>query len=71
MLADLVWSKVEGWHNKIDRVAVIPFARVNDFVKGESKNKDCPSRFHVEARRRRRPEMTCKPKVDGILEYIL
>nr|POF14554.1 hypothetical protein CFP56_36728 [Quercus suber] len=24
-----------------------------------------------EARRQRRPEMTCKPKVDGILEYIL
>ncbi|KAM3702457.1 hypothetical protein ACJW31_04G027100, partial [Castanea mollissima] len=69
--ADLVWSKVEGWRDKIDRVALIPFARVNDFVKGESENKDCPSRFHVEARRRRRPEMTCKPKVDGILEYIL
>ena len=68
---DVAWSKVEGWHNKINRVVIIPFARVNDFVKGESENKDCPSRFHVEARRRRLPEMTCKPKVDGILEYIL
>ena len=68
---DVAWSKVEGWHNKINRVVIIPFARVNDFVKGESENKDCSSRFHVEARRQRSPYMTCKPKVDGILEYIL
>ncbi|KAL1329607.1 hypothetical protein HN51_046726 [Arachis hypogaea] len=69
--ADLVWSKVEGWHDKLDRVALIPFARVDDFVRGESNNKECPTRFHVEARRRRRPSMPLKPKVDGILEYIL
>lgn len=68
---DLVWSKVEGWHDKLDRVALIPFLRVDDFVRGESANKDCPTRFHVEARRRRPPSMSYKPKVDGILEYIL
>ncbi|KAF8380545.1 hypothetical protein HHK36_028032 [Tetracentron sinense] len=49
----------------------MPIARVDDFVRGESSNKDCPARFHVEARRRRPPEMPYKPKVDGILEYIL
>ncbi|KAK9923327.1 hypothetical protein M0R45_031752 [Rubus argutus] len=69
--AELVWSKVEGWRDKKDRVAVIPFARVDDFVRGESSNKECPTRFHVEARRRRQPKTNCKPKVDGILEYIL
>ncbi|XP_010053258.2 uncharacterized protein LOC104441745 isoform X1 [Eucalyptus grandis] len=69
--ADLVWSKVEGWRDNIDRVALIPYARVDDFVRGESSNKDCPSRFHVEARRKRPLEMAYKPKVDGILEYIL
>ncbi|KAL1330498.1 hypothetical protein AAHE18_12G113800 [Arachis hypogaea] len=69
--ADLVWSKVEGWHDKLDRVALIPFARADDFVRGESNNKECPTRFHVEARRRRHPSMPLKPKVDGILEYIL
>ncbi|CBI29086.3 unnamed protein product, partial [Vitis vinifera] len=69
--AEIVWSKVEGWRDNIDRVALIPFARVDDFVRGESANKDCPTRFHVEARRRRPPEMPYKPKVDGILEYIL
>lgn len=68
---DLVWSKVEGWRDKLDRVALIPFARVDDFVRGESSNKDCPTRFHVEARRRRSTNSSYKPKVDGILEYIL
>ncbi|KAI8028329.1 hypothetical protein LOK49_LG02G00805 [Camellia lanceoleosa] len=68
---DIVWTKVEGWRDNIDRVALIPFARVDDFVRGESSNNDCPTRFHVEARRRRPPEMPYKPKVDGILEYIL
>ncbi|CAL9193841.1 unnamed protein product [Musa hybrid cultivar] len=69
--ADIVWSRVEGWREKMDRLALIPFSRVNDFVRGESNNKECPTRFHVEARRRRPPEMAYKPKVDGILEYIL
>ncbi|KAL5550080.1 hypothetical protein UlMin_000256 [Ulmus minor] len=69
--ADIVWSKVEGWRDNIDRVALIPFARVDDFVRGESNNKNCPTRFHVEARRRRSPTAPYKPKVDGILEYIL
>lgn len=69
--ADLVWSTVEGWHENIDRVALIPYVRVDDFVRGESNNKECPTRFHVEARRKRTLKTSCKPKVDGILEYIL
>ncbi|CAN6180718.1 unnamed protein product [Urochloa humidicola] len=69
--ADIMWSMVEGWKDSMDRLALIPYSRVNDFVRGESNNKDCPTRFHVEARRRRPPTMNCKPKVDGILEYIL
>lgn len=68
---DLVWSRVGGWREKIDRLALIPFSRVNDFVRGEANNKECPTRFHVEARRRRPLEMGYKLKVDGILEYIL
>ncbi|GFQ03851.1 hypothetical protein PHJA_002528900 [Phtheirospermum japonicum] len=69
--SDLVWSRAEGWCDKMDRVAKIPFARVDDFVRGESNNKDCPTRFHVEARRRRYAKTRCKLKVDGILEYIM
>ncbi|XP_019190053.1 PREDICTED: uncharacterized protein LOC109184506 isoform X1 [Ipomoea nil] len=69
--SDIVWSKVEGWRDNIDRVALIPYARVDDFVRGESANKECPTKFHVEARRRRTAQTSYKPKVDGILEYIL
>lgn len=69
--AEIVWSRVEGWRETMDRLALIPFSRVNDFVRGESNNKECPTRFHVEARRRRSPEIANKLKVDGILEYIL
>ncbi|KAJ8526736.1 hypothetical protein K7X08_029213 [Anisodus acutangulus] len=69
--AELVWSKVEGYRDNIDRVALITFARVDDFVRGESASKECPRRFHVEARRRRPAETIYKPEVDGILEYIL
>ncbi|KAM2017101.1 hypothetical protein EV2_048420 [Malus domestica] len=69
--SDLVWSKVEGWRDKKDRVALIPFPRVDDFLRGESSSKECPTKFHVEARRRRQPKTPYKPKVDGILEYIL
>ncbi|KAG7543048.1 Zinc finger SWIM-type [Arabidopsis thaliana x Arabidopsis arenosa] len=69
--ADLVWSKVEGYRDNIDRLALIPYTRVDDFVRGESSNKDCPTSFHVEARRRKAKGKKYKPKVDGILEYIL
>jgi len=73
---DLVWSKVEGWNHKIDRVARIPFARVGDFVRGESNNKECPASFYVSATRPKRggrqsPSKPFKQKVDGTLEYIL
>lgn len=69
--SDLVWSKVDGWRDGIDRVSLIPSARLDDFIRGESNNKECPTRFHVEARRRRPPQASYKPKVDGVLEYIM
>lgn len=68
---DLVWSKIEGHCDNLDRLALIPFPRVDDFVRGEANNKDCPTRFHVEARRTRSTKVPYKPKVDGILQYIL
>ncbi|CAI9115714.1 OLC1v1016700C1 [Oldenlandia corymbosa var. corymbosa] len=68
---DLVWSNVEGCGDKIDRISRIPFGRVDDFVRGESANEDCPTRFHVEARRINRSELNRKHKVDATLEYIL
>ncbi|CAN8324381.1 unnamed protein product [Cochlearia groenlandica] len=68
---DIVWSKIEGYRDNIDRLALIPYSRVDDFVRGESSNKDCPTSFHVEARRRKTKEQKYKAKVDSILEYIL
>ncbi|RXH68418.1 hypothetical protein DVH24_030751 [Malus domestica] len=31
--SDLVWSKVEGWRDKKDEVAIISFPRVDDFLR--------------------------------------
>ncbi|KAK9095881.1 hypothetical protein Sjap_021378 [Stephania japonica] len=66
--ADLEWSKVEGWSDNIEKVAFIPFDRVDDFLNGESANKDYPTRFYVEARRRGH---SSKEKVDGVLEFTM
>lgn len=69
--SQLNWVKVVGGRQGGDDVALIPFARVEDFVKGESSNADCPASFRIESRRRRREGSTSKPRVDGYLEYTL
>ncbi|GJY34055.1 hypothetical protein Tco_0418524 [Tanacetum coccineum] len=68
---DLVWSKIKGHRDNLDRLALIPFPRVDDFVCGES-NKDCPTSFSTQTTRRKRStKVSCKPRVDGILDYIM
>ncbi|KAL3746688.1 hypothetical protein ACJRO7_015616 [Eucalyptus globulus] len=69
--SQLKWVKIVGGRQGGDDVALIPFARVEDFVKGESSNADCPASFRVESRRRRREGSTSKPRVDGYIEYTL
>lgn len=69
--SQLEWVKIVGGRQGGDDVALIPFARVEDFVKGESSNADCPASFRVESRRRRREGSTSKPRVDGYIEYTL
>ncbi|GLJ05616.1 hypothetical protein SUGI_0021320 [Cryptomeria japonica] len=69
--SDLNWSKVEGWGQNVDNVARIPFSRVDDFVKGESSSTEYPTKFRVEARRKKTDYSSYKPRVDGYLEYIL
>lgn len=69
--AHLNWVKVEGGRQGGDDIALIPFARVDDFVKGESSNAECPARFRVESRRKRLEGSLNKPRVDGYLEYTL
>ncbi|GMN39761.1 hypothetical protein TIFTF001_008983 [Ficus carica] len=65
------WVKVEGGRQGGDDIALIPFARVDDFVKGESSNAECPASFRIESRRKRPEGSISKPRVDGYLEYTL
>lgn len=67
----LNWVKVEGGRQGGDDIALIPFSRVDDFVKGESSNPDCPANFRVESRRKRPEGSLSKPRVDAYLEYTL
>lgn len=69
--AHIKWVKVEGGRQGGDDIALIPFARVGDFVKGESSNAECPASFRIESRRRRPEGSISKPRVDGYLEYTL
>ncbi|KAJ4707996.1 Zinc finger protein [Melia azedarach] len=69
--AYLKWVKVEGGRQGGDDIALIPFARVEDFVKGESSNAECPASFRIESRRKRSEGSISKPRVDGYLEYTL
>ncbi|XP_011081859.1 uncharacterized protein LOC105164788 isoform X1 [Sesamum indicum] len=69
--ANINWVKVEGGRQGGDDIALIPFSRVDDFVKGESSNAECPASFRVESRRKRPEGSLNKPRVDGYLEYTL
>ncbi|XWS73043.1 hypothetical protein CRYUN_Cryun02cG0091900 [Craigia yunnanensis] len=69
--AHITWVKVEGGRQGGDDIALIPFARVDDFVKGESSNAECPASFRIESRRKRSEGSISKPRVDGYLEYTL
>lgn len=69
--AHIKWVKVEGGRQGGDDIALIPFARVDDFVKGESSNSECPASFRIESRRKRSEGSISKPRVDGYLEYTL
>ncbi|KAK9279360.1 hypothetical protein L1049_013039 [Liquidambar formosana] len=69
--AQIKWVKVEGGRQGGDDIALIPFARVDDFVKGESTKEECPANFRIESRRKRPEGSVNKPRVDGYLEYTL
>ncbi|XP_037496949.1 uncharacterized protein LOC105628473 isoform X3 [Jatropha curcas] len=65
------WVKIEGGRQGGDDIALVPFSRVDDFVKGESSNVECPASFRIESRRKRSEGSISKPRVDGYLEYTL
>lgn len=69
--AHIKWVKVEGGRQGGDDIALIPFPRVDDFVRGESSNAECPASFRIESRRKRSEGSISKPRVDCYLEYTL
>ena len=42
---DLVWSDIEREDGTIDRSALIPYNRLEDFIMGEKNNLDAPCTF--------------------------
>lgn len=69
--AQLNWVKVDGGRQGGDDIALIPFSRVGDFVRGESTNVECPASFRIESRRKRAEGSLSRPRVDGYLEYTI
>ncbi|XP_050207381.1 uncharacterized protein LOC126656803 [Mercurialis annua] len=68
---NIKWVEVDGGRQGGDDIALIPYSRVEDFVKGESSNAECPASFRVESRRKRSEGSISRPRVDGYLEYTL
>nr|GEX66176.1 zinc ion binding protein [Tanacetum cinerariifolium] len=65
---DLQWSKIKAFRDNLDRLALIPYPRVDDFVRGESNNKDSPTSFQKASRRTSKAK---KAKVDGTFGSVL
>ncbi|KAL2528270.1 SWIM zinc finger family protein [Forsythia ovata] len=66
--ADLNWTKF-GTAERYDDVAIIPYARVDEFIIGECTNVECPTRFHIERGRKRTKRNLKEYKDDEYLEY--
>jgi len=45
IFVDMRWSEVLKEDKYVDRVAIIPYSRVPDFIKGEEINLDAPCSF--------------------------
>ncbi|KAL2528121.1 SWIM zinc finger family protein [Forsythia ovata] len=65
---DLNWTKF-GTAERYDDVAIIPYARVDEFIIGECTNVECPTRFHIERGRKRTKRNLKEYKDDEYLEY--
>ncbi|GMJ16042.1 hypothetical protein like AT1G60560 [Hibiscus trionum] len=68
--ADLSWKKF-GTAEHQDNVALIPHARVDEFIMGECCNVESPTRFHIERGRKRSKGSLKEYKSDEYLEYRL
>ncbi|GAB2300509.1 hypothetical protein Dimus_034552 [Dionaea muscipula] len=68
--SDLKWIKF-GTEEHQDDVAIIPYARVDEFIIGECCRVECPTRFHIEKGRKRSRGSLKEYKSDEYLEYRL
>ncbi|XVF52053.1 hypothetical protein PTKIN_Ptkin04bG0234200 [Pterospermum kingtungense] len=68
--ANLTWTKF-GTAEHHDDVALIPYARVDEFIIGECSNVECPTRFHIERGRKRSKGSLKEYRSDEYLEYRL
>lgn len=68
--SDLKWIKF-GTPEHHDDVALIPYARAEEFIIGECSNVECPTRFHIERGRKRSLGSLMEFKSDEYLEYRL
>ncbi|KAH9324532.1 hypothetical protein KI387_004710, partial [Taxus chinensis] len=68
----LTWTRVERHNHTVEDVALIPYSRVDDFLKGESDNVECPTRFRIEnGRKRSRLSSSKERKPDEYTEFRL
>ncbi|XVF13695.1 hypothetical protein REPUB_Repub08aG0230000 [Reevesia pubescens] len=68
--ANLTWTKF-GTTEHHDDVALIPYARVDEFIIGECSSVECPTRFHIERGRKRSKGSLKEYKSDEYLEHRL
>ncbi|CAA6668854.1 unnamed protein product [Spirodela intermedia] len=69
--ADLTWTKFGSTEHNVEDIALIPYARVDAFIAGESSNVECPTRFHIERGRKRSRGSLKECKSDDYLLYRL
>ena len=63
---DLTWTEIWG-----DQVAIIPYCRLQDFIRGEQVREPTPTQFVVHTRRTRKLEEIKKIHFDTYLEYTM
>jgi len=63
---DLTWKDVNG-----NKVAIIPYSRLSDFISGEQSIEDAPTQFVVKTRRVKQAEEIKHCRVDTYLEYAI
>ena len=63
---DLTWTEIRG-----DQVAIIPYCRLQDFIRGEQVREPAPTQFVVHTRRTRKLEEIKKIHFDTYLEYTM